>query len=254
MDDVRPVQAATSESGAAIAEAGAQGGVEEKGAGKVEEFTKKINLPILEATLTEKELYNRCLAARAHGIGAVIVRPCDVDSALRFVGMGSVKVASVIGYPWGGNSTGVKLYECRDLLRRGVRELYAFPNPGKMISRQFQHQEVEFIQFADDCLAAGATLKIVVDNTLLDDEMKIITCRMAKRVNAHYIASTEPRDLELLLKHCGDRALLEAGGIQSYAQARMALDLGCRHVSSAGSVAILDTMVMEFEAQQKRPT
>lgn len=164
--------------------------------------------------------------------------------------MSSVNVASVAGYPWGSNATAVKVYECRDLIRRGVREIYAFPNPGKMLSRQFQHQEIELIQMADDCLEAGATLKVVIDQALMNDEMKVILCRMAKRVNAHYVASTQPRDLEMLLKYCGDRALVEAGGVQTLGEARAALTLGCKHVTLT-SVASLDAAVAELERAAK---
>jgi deoxyribose-phosphate aldolase len=233
MDNVRPVQTAASEAGP-----------EES----AEEFAKKIDYEILEAALTEDELYSRCLEARALGLGAVVVRPCDVDSAGRFLNLGVVKVASVTGHPYGSSNTGVKVYECRDLLRRGVRQINAYPNPGKLLSRQFQHQEVELIQMADSCIEAGAILKVVVDNNLLNEEMKIILCRMAKRVNAHFVTTTKPRDLELLLKHCGHLVKLECGGVETLEQARNALASGCVRFSTATPGAIL----AEFEKKAAR--
>lgn len=198
-----------------------------------EEFAKRVNYQILSPTLTEQGMHKLSVVARQYGAGSLVVRSCDVDSALRFLNLGVVQVASVAGHPWGGNSTAVKVYELRDLLRRGVRQIYAYPNPGKLRSRQFQHQEVELIQMADSCIEAGATLKIVADNDLLDEEMKIIVCRMAKRVNANFVASTKPRDLELLVKHCGHRAQVEAGGVETYEQAREALAAGCTQISTA---------------------
>lgn len=193
----------------------------------------------MRATLTEDELYQQCLLARSLGLSTVVVRPCDVDSAARYLGLGVLKVASVAGHPFGTSNTGVKVYECRDLLRRGIKQINAYPNPGKLLSRQFQHVEVELIQLADSCLESGAILKIVVDNLLLNDEMKIIVCRMAKRVNAHFITTTAPQDLELLLKHCGDRVKLECGGVKTWEQARVALALGCAHISTVMPEAIL---------------
>lgn len=226
MDDVRPLHSTTAEAGGG-AEGEAQKLVESK-----EEFFQKIDYEILEATLTEDELYNRCLRARQYGVGTVLVRPCDVDSAGRFLSLGVVKVASTVGHPYGSSNSGVKVYECRDLLRRGVRVLHAYPNPGKMISRQFQHQEVELIQMADSCIEAGALLKVVIDNPLLNEEMVIILCRMAKRVNAHYVTTTQPRDLELVRKHCGFHVEVECGGVRTLAEAKMARELGCARISS----------------------
>jgi deoxyribose-phosphate aldolase len=198
-----------------------------------EEFARKVNFQVLSPVVAEKDLHRLSVIARQHGAASMVVRSCDADSALRFFNLGVVQVASVVGHPFGGNATAVKVYECRDLLRRGVRQIYAYPNPGKMFSRQFQHQEVELIQMADACIEAGATLKIVADSRLLDEEMKIILCRMAKRVNAHFVASTEPRDLELLKKHCGHRVELEAGGVDTYEQARAALEAGCAQLTTA---------------------
>lgn len=178
-------------------------------------------------------MYDRCLWARQYQIASVVVRPCDVDSAMRFLNLGVIQVASVCGYPHGASASAVKVYECRDLLRRGVRRITAYPNPGKMLSRQFQHQEVEFIQMADACIEAGAELKIAIDNPVLNDEMKIILCRMAKRVTAQWVTTTQPQDLELILKHCGDRVRAECGGVRTLDEARQALALGCAHISTA---------------------
>lgn len=197
-----------------------------------EAFAKRCNFQILHPTITEQDLHKLSIIARQYGAGSLVVRSCDADSALRFLNLGTVAVASVVGHPYGGNATAVKVYEIRDLIRRGIRQIYAYPNPGKLKSRQFQHQEVELIQMADACIEAGATLKIIADNDLLDEEMKIIICRMAKRVNAHFVASTQPRDLELLVKHCGFRAQVEAGGVETYEQAKQALALGCTQIST----------------------
>src|SRR5262245_18059119 len=131
MDDVRPVHAAATETGASQTDT-------EKILEKLEE---KKDVLMLGPALTADQLYQHCLTARARGFGSVVVRPCDADSALRFVGNGGVQVASVVGYPFGGNASAVKQYECRDLLRRGVRIIHAYPCPGRLHSRHFQYQE-----------------------------------------------------------------------------------------------------------------
>ena len=67
------------------------------------------------------------------------------------------KVSSVAGYPYGISTTGAKLYEGRDLLRLGVRELDFVLNPAAMISRQFQHVETELMQIVRSAHEADAT-------------------------------------------------------------------------------------------------
>jgi len=178
----------------------------------------------------------------------VVVRPCDADSALRFLDLGVIRVGSTVGHPFGTSATATKVYECRDLLRRGVKQLNAYVNPGKMISRQFQNQEVELIQLADACIEKGAILKIVLDNRLMPDEMKIILCRMAKRVNAHFITTTEPKDLEMVRKYCGFHVAVEAGGVTTLEQAQAAFALGCTRIRTHHPQAILDQYSASLKA------
>jgi deoxyribose-phosphate aldolase len=251
MDDVRSLHAATA---GGQAEAGADLQESNNVPEKAEDFAKKIDYPLLAPALIEDQLYRECLTARTLGIGSIVVRPCDVDSALRYLGLGVIKVGSVAGHPYGGNATAVKVYEARDLLRRGVKQINAYPNPGTMLSRQFQHQEVELIQLADSCIESGATLKIVLDNELLNEEMKIILCRMAKRVNAHFITTTQPKDLELILKYCGFHVSVECGGVSSLEEARKVLAMGCARFTTTVPESILNALQAEQAAKGKTPS
>jgi deoxyribose-phosphate aldolase len=97
-------------------------------------------------------------------------------------------------------------------------------------------------------------LKIVLDNELLNEEMKIIICRMAKRVNANFITTTEPRDLELILKHCGFRVSVECGGITTLAKAREVLAMGCTRLTTTVPEALIKALEAEQAAKAKLPT
>jgi len=81
-------------------------------------------------------------------------------------------VGSVAGFPHGSTTTAAKLYEARDLLRRGAREIDMVLNIGKLISRQFQYVEMELAQMAEACHDAGAILKVIFENAYLTDELK----------------------------------------------------------------------------------
>ena len=90
-------------------------------------------------------------------------------------------VGSVVSYPHGSSSTVGKLYETRDLLRRGVTEIDTVINLGKMISRQFQYVEMELQQMAEACHEGGAILKVAFENGYLTEDLKTIACKIVKR-------------------------------------------------------------------------
>lgn len=148
-------------------------------------------------------------------------------------------MASVAGHPYGASTTSAKLYEARDLLRRGVKQINAYLNIGKMISRQFEYCETELYQMHESCKEAGAILKVVVDSKF-GEEMKIIGCRMAKRIRAPFTATTENRDIELMRKHTGFVCALEVGGVKTLDELLALHEQGVQHFQTAAAEEILN--------------
>jgi deoxyribose-phosphate aldolase len=153
-----------------------------------ESLASLMELTLLAPNLTADDIDEGCRAAREYGLAAVVVRPCDVQMASRWMAGSAVKVASVAGYPYGISTTGAKLYEGRDLIRLGVRELDFVLNPAAMMSRQFEHVETELMQMVRSAHESGCALTVVCNNRILSNDLKIIATRISKRVEADAIA------------------------------------------------------------------
>jgi deoxyribose-phosphate aldolase len=153
-----------------------------------ESLAELLELTLLAPSLSADDVDEGCRIAREYGVGAVVVRPCDVEMVKRWMDGSGVKVASVAGYPYGVSTTSAKLYEGRDLLRIGVQELDFVLNPAAMISRQFQHVETELMQVVRSAHESDATLTVVCNNRTIADDLKIIATRICKRVEADAIA------------------------------------------------------------------
>src|SRR5262245_43167502 len=90
-----------------------------------EQVAKLIDHSLVRPELTQDQVIEGCEIARDHAVASVSVRPCDIETAARVLGGSEVKVGSVAGFPHGSSTTPVKLYEVRDALRRGAREIDA---------------------------------------------------------------------------------------------------------------------------------
>ena len=176
---------------------------------------------LLGPTLNEDQVIDGCRMAWEMGVAACCVRPADVDTAVRILGTSPVKIGSVVGFPHGSSNTATKLYEGRDLLRRGAHELSMVVNIGKLASRQFQHVETEILQMADSCRQNNATLKIIYECSILTDEWKIILSKIVKRTETPVAvtstgfgpgASQSAEDLILLRQILKDRPGRHIGG------------------------------------------
>jgi deoxyribose-phosphate aldolase len=135
-----------------------------------------------------------------------------------------VAVASVAGFPHGSSNTATKLYEVRDLIRRGCREIDISMNTGKLRSRQFIHIETELLQAAKACHEEGAKLKVIIETAFLDLELKLIACKLVKRTESDFAvtssgfapAGAKVEDVRLMAEKCRYRAGVKAAqGIDS---------------------------------------
>ena len=225
-----------------------------------EDIAGMIEHPVLRPEFSEEEVHTGCEIARQYRIAAVTVRPSDVDLAVSWMAGSGVAVASVVSYPHGAATTSVKLYETRDLLRRGATEIDTVINIGKMISRQFQYVEVELQQMAAACHESGAILKVAFENGYLTDDLKTIACKIVKRAEADYARTSTPfgpapyslEDVALMKRLLGDRAKVKAsGGVRTITDVLELRAAGCSRIGTIATVGILEDWKAMVAAQRE---
>ena len=104
-----------------------------------EQLAGMIDHSLLDPALTSSQVIEGLQLARRCQVAAAIVRPCDIEVAVRALDGSPVKPASVAGFPHGSQNTATKLFEARDLLRRGAREIDAVIAVSRLVSREFQY-------------------------------------------------------------------------------------------------------------------
>ena len=196
---------------------------------------------------SELEAAQAIEAAKRFGLLSVTVRPCDIDVAIRILGSSSVKPGSTAGFPHGDQNTGTKLYEARDLLRRGAREIDMVLSISKLRSRQFQHVDMEIIQMSEACRKEGATLRVTLETGYLTEEQKIVACRMCGRAEVAVVKTATGfgpaatiADIALLRAHLPEDTLVEATGIDTLAQATEATEAGAARLSTTAPGTLID--------------
>jgi deoxyribose-phosphate aldolase len=213
------------------------------------DLAKMIDHSLVRPELTEEEVIDGCELASRYQVASVSVRPCDVDVAVRLLNGSGVAVGSVAGFPHGSTTTAAKLYELRDLLRRGAKEIDMVINIGKLLSRQWQFIETELLQAADSCHQAGALLKVIFENAYLTDEVKIVACRISAKTGVDFIKTSTGfaatgytlEDLRLMRKHTPERVGIKAaGGVRTLEKAKEVYEVGCSRFGATQTAAILD--------------
>jgi deoxyribose-phosphate aldolase len=218
-----------------------------------ESLANLIELTLLAPGLSADDVDQGCRTAREYGVAAVVVRPCDVEMASRWMGGSNVKIASVAGYPYGISTTGAKLYEGRDLLRIGARELDFVLNPAAMIARNFQHVETELMQIVRSAHESDCNLTVVCNNRILSDDLKIIATRICKRVEADAIALMHlESDLAIVKPLLKDLLRLKrSDAVMTLEEALMSKDAGYSRITTPNVAPILDAWKQKIAEQVK---
>lgn len=213
-----------------------------------ESLSKLIELSLTQPNLTVDQVLEGLRLARSYDLAAAVVRPCDVDLAVRTLDGSGVAVASVAGFPHGSSNTATKLYEGRDLLRRGAKEIALVVNFGSLAARQFQQVEMEILQMSESCHQAGALCKVIFENGYLANDLKVILCRICKRCDVDFAETSTGfgpsadtiSDLALMKSILKDRVRMKASEFSTFEQALEVYQAGCDRMQTTAPAAILD--------------
>jgi deoxyribose-phosphate aldolase len=204
-----------------------------------EDLAAICELPLLDPQLTEEQVAQGCALAKSLCLGAVIVRPSDLDLAARWTGP-SIALSAAVDWPHGYSTTATKQYAVRDALRRGAKEVVVTMNTGKLVSRQFQYLEMELVQIADACHEIRALLTVNLQSEYLTDEHKIVACRIAKRAAVDFLATTNLSDIALLRNHARDKIQLKYRAADTLEAALDAFAAGCTRIESSNAEPIME--------------
>ena len=199
-----------------------------------------------EATRAQVEaLSDEALEA---GFAAVCVNPAWASVAAQRVRGSRVRVATVVGFPFGATSTVAKRAEAEAAIRAGAQEVDMVMNVGAMRSGDPERVEHDIRGVVELCHAAGVTLKVILENAYLTDAEKVAACEIAKRAGADFVKTSTgfgphgatEADVQLMRQAVGPAmGVKAAGGIRTLSDALRMLQAGATRLGTSASLLIL---------------
>jgi deoxyribose-phosphate aldolase len=160
------------------------------GADVPRDLARYIDHTLLRPDATAEEIDRLCEEARAYGFAAVCVNPTWVRRCAQNLRGSDVRVASVVGFPFGATTTEVKALEARRAIRDGAREIDMVINVGALKSGDDELVRRDIEKVADACREAGATCKVIIETALLTDEEKVLSSHLAKLAKADFVKTS----------------------------------------------------------------
>ncbi len=205
-----------------------------------------IDHTLLKPDATTAELRQICDEARQYHFATVCVNSVNIPFVARELNGSGVKPIAVIGFPLGAAITSAKVFETREAVRNGAKEIDMVINIGALKSADFSTvlSDIQAVVAA----ARPYLVKVILETSKLDHEQKVIACALSKAACAAYVktstgfggggATTE--DIALMRRIVGENMGVKAsGGIHSLADAEAMRAAGATRIGASASVAIV---------------
>ncbi len=206
-----------------------------------------IDHTILKPTTLVSDIEKLCAEAREYGFAAVCVPPNFVKKAKELTGGSTVKVATVIGFPFGYSAVEAKIAEILLAIVDGADELDVVINISAIKNKDWQYLANEINHIMPIVRARNKVVKIIIESGILTDD-EIITCcdiyglagvDFLKTSTGYAEKGATVEAVKLFRKHLANAIQIKAsGGIRDYAFAKELIEAGATRLGCSASVAI----------------
>ena len=212
------------------------------------EIAPYIDHTILKPTTTFEDISKLCAEAVEHRFAAVCVPPYFVKAAKEMTEESEVKVATVIGFPFGYCSLGAKMEDIAQAIEDGADELDMVHNVTALKDGNYTLLTDEIGQCTRVIHEAGKSIKVIIESGVLGDEEIVKCCELYAPLGIDFMkTSTGYADkgasihaVQLMRKHLPASIEIKAsGGIRTFAFAKELVDAGATRIGCSASLQIV---------------
>jgi deoxyribose-phosphate aldolase len=213
------------------------------------QLAKTIDHSLLRPELDDDFIAGGCRLAAEYDVASVCVRPTDVARAAALLAGSDVAVGTVVGFPHGSSTSATKVFEARGAIEAGASELDMVIDIGALKSGRDEDVRADIGAVVEAGHAAGAMVKVILENAYLTDEEKVRGCRLAEMAGADFVKTSTGfapggathADLALMRNAVSERVQVKAaGGVRTLDDLLAVMALGVTRIGATQTKPILD--------------
>ncbi len=218
---------------------------------KAPKMNKYIDHTVLKPTCLIEDISKVCSEAKVYNFAAVCVPPNFVALSKTFISGSDVKVATVIGFPFGYSSISAKKEEIIEAIRDGADELDIVANISSIKNGDWAHVKREIDTLILPIRQAHKVVKVIIESGVLTDEEILKCCDIYGAAGIDYLKTStgyaekgaSVHAVQLFRKNLPASVQIKAsGGIRDYAAAKQMIDAGATRIGCSSGVAIMSGM------------
>ena len=203
-----------------------------------------IDHTLLKPTATHIEIEKICSDALEYGFAAVCIPPPFVGTARQ----SGVRVATVVGFPFGYSTAAAKWSEVEQAITDGADELDIVINLILLKQGNWLDLEGEMRRMVERAHSAGKLVKVIIESGVLDQSEIIRCCELYASLGADFVKTSTGyaergatvEAVRLMRRHLPAAVRIKAsGGIRDSAFARDLIAAGADRLGCSASVKIV---------------
>lgn len=207
-----------------------------------------IDHTLLKPTTLISEVTTLCSEAMQYQFAAVCVPPLFVKQAKQLLNNTTVKVATVIGFPFGYSAVEAKIAELLLAIVDGADELDVVVNIAALKNNDWQYLANEINHIMAIITNHHKTIKIIIETGVLTQQEIIKCCDIYGAAGVHYLKTSTGyaavgatvAAVVLLRKHLNNTIKIKAsGGIKTAAFAKELIAAGANRIGASASVQLV---------------
>ena len=202
---------------------------------------------LLKPGMLASQVAQLCEEANTHGFAAVCVPPLFVKQAKQALEGSAVKVATVVGFPFGYSAIEAKLAETLLAIVDGADELDVVINFTAIKNNDWAFVANEINHLMPVITANNRTIKVIIESGVLTDDEIIKCCEIYGAAGVHFMKTStgyaekgaSVHAVALMRKHLPAHIQIKAsGGIKDAAFAEALMDAGATRLGTSSGIAL----------------
>jgi deoxyribose-phosphate aldolase len=208
-----------------------------------------IDHTVLKPTTLLADVSQVCNEALEHHFAAVCVPPHFVSVAKKIIANADIKIATVIGFPFGYSTINAKVEEIKKAIADGADELDIVINLCALKANDMDYLAREIVNCLQPIRLHRKIIKVIIESGILIDEEVIACCDLYAKHKVDFLKTSTGyaekgaslHAVSLMRKHLPSTIAIKAsGGIRTFAFAKELIEAGATRIGASASVAILD--------------
>ena len=209
-----------------------------------EQIAATLDLAVLKPTATAADVRAACALAVARKIKSVCVAPIWVPMASDLYG----NICAVVAFPHGNTLPEAKYAEAVAAMDCGAKELDVVVNYGRFLDSGNADTFWEIAGIVKAARPRGVLVKTVLETCFYTPEQLRRACRFCVENGADFVKTSTgfgpggatPEAVKAMLEAVdGEAGVKASGGIRTYTDAALYLDLGCTRIGASTYLGLL---------------